>query len=504
MKKLFTIFSICLLLVGVTANAQVKIGAPAGAPAASAILDLSNTDAAANAKKGFLGPQVSLSGTSDATTVPSPATGLMVYNTTAAGSGTTAVVAGYYYFNGTQWVQMVSSAAPASGNIYTADGTLTAPRTVSMGTNALNFTGASGININTTSTSAFPLSIVQPLSTVIGQPGLIIAGASGSPATSQVAFIGFNPNASQGTAPIGIGAQYINGSAGQGAADFFIGSSSGGAAAIKLVVQNGGNVGIGTTAPNAPLQFANTTANRKLVLFESTNNDNQFYGLGINNSMLRYQVDAPGATHAFFAGTGIGSSNELMRIQGNGNVGIGTSTPAVALEVVGQLKFGSVANATSNTTIFPLNVDGSGNVLKPFNNAGASFSGSVNAVANAATVNVSTLTSYTPYKVIISLSNSCGYVSVAEFIVEWNVANSFAHVIGIGGLTPSSASPFKPTFNQILQSSVSVVNATTGCDSNDRENYTLSLVGTTGILTIKSNSTHASTNNYSFIITRMN
>ena len=90
----------------------------------------------------------------------------------------------------------------------------------------------------------------------------------------------------------------------------------------------GGNVGIGTTSPNAQFQLGNTASNRKIVLFEGVNNDHQFYGLGINTSMLRYQVDATTSSHAFFAGTGTSTSSEIMRIQGIGNVGIGTISPA--------------------------------------------------------------------------------------------------------------------------------------------------------------------------------
>jgi hypothetical protein len=37
--------------------------------------------------------------------------------------------------------------------------------------------------------------------------------------------------------------------------------------------------------------------------------------------------------HVFYAGATAATSNELMRIQGNGNVGIGTATPSAKLEV---------------------------------------------------------------------------------------------------------------------------------------------------------------------------
>ena len=102
------------------------------------------------------------------------------------------------------------------------------------------------------------------------------------------------------------------------------------------IFNNGTNVGIGTATPNAALQFANVVANRRLVLWENANNDHQFYGLGINGSMLRYQVDATSSDHAFYAGNGTGSSVEIMRIRGNGRVGIGTTGPDQTLSVNGD------------------------------------------------------------------------------------------------------------------------------------------------------------------------
>jgi trimeric autotransporter adhesin len=104
----------------------------------------------------------------------------------------------------------------------------------------------------------------------------------------------------------------------------------------KMRVTSAGNVGIGTTAPNAALQLGNITTNRRIVMWEDGNNDHQYYGLGINSGMLRYQVSAPSASHAFYAGTSATTSNELMRITGTGNVGINTTTPQYKLDIDAQ------------------------------------------------------------------------------------------------------------------------------------------------------------------------
>lgn len=130
------------------------------------------------------------------------------------------------------------------------------------------------------------------------------------------------------------GANYTGGIGTSNNFDFPIYTNNSDRVTIKATT---GFVGIGTNNPNAPLQLGNTTGNRKFVLYESTNNDHQFYGLGINNGTLRFQTDAVGADHVFYAGTSATTSNELMRIKGNGNVGIGIA-PTERLDVAGKTK----------------------------------------------------------------------------------------------------------------------------------------------------------------------
>jgi len=52
----------------------------------------------------------------------------------------------------------------------------------------------------------------------------------------------------------------------------------------KDISYSNGNVGIGTSTPHAMLQFSNALSNRKIVLYEGANNDNQYFGFGINGS----------------------------------------------------------------------------------------------------------------------------------------------------------------------------------------------------------------------------
>ncbi|MEN9523688.1 MAG: hypothetical protein RL065_2065 [Bacteroidota bacterium] len=95
-----------------------NVGIGTQTPNASAKLELSD------AARGFLPPRVSLVATNNSSSpVSSPATGLMVYNTASAGSGSTAVSPGYYYYDGTNWVKMVTS---STAWLLTGNGSLSA------------------------------------------------------------------------------------------------------------------------------------------------------------------------------------------------------------------------------------------------------------------------------------------------------------------------------------------------------------------------------------------
>jgi len=81
----------------VTASGSTGIGTT---PDASAILELNVNQLASGSKKGFLAPRVALTAYNDAATIPSPATGLLVYN---LGTAPTFSFVGYVYWDGTQW-----------------------------------------------------------------------------------------------------------------------------------------------------------------------------------------------------------------------------------------------------------------------------------------------------------------------------------------------------------------------------------------------------------------
>lgn len=98
MKTYALLFFSLFTLIG---YGQTGIGTTT--PNASAKLDVVATD------KGFLPPRVALTATnafSPITGTSSAATGLLVYNTASAGTIPNNVVPGYYYWNGSAWIQI--------------------------------------------------------------------------------------------------------------------------------------------------------------------------------------------------------------------------------------------------------------------------------------------------------------------------------------------------------------------------------------------------------------
>ena len=103
MKTKILLSILFLLTVNTLVLAQnVGINTSGLMPDASAMLDVSATN------KGLLIPRIPLTGTTDAVTIPSPATSMLVYNTATAGSAPNNVSPGYYYWNGTSWVGFVT------------------------------------------------------------------------------------------------------------------------------------------------------------------------------------------------------------------------------------------------------------------------------------------------------------------------------------------------------------------------------------------------------------
>jgi len=120
-----------------------------------------------------------------------------------------------------------------------------------------------------------------------------------------------------------------------------------------------GNVGIGTTNPQVPLSFSDAMGDKI-----SLNGGPAGYGFGMAASTLWIHSDSSASDVAFGYGSAL-NRNETMRIKGNGNVGIGTTTPTVKLDVAGDIKSNgkSVPVAEENLRIVRGSISSNGAIL---------------------------------------------------------------------------------------------------------------------------------------------
>ncbi len=158
----------------------------------------------------------------------------------------------------------------------------------------------------------------------------------------------------------------------------------------------GGNVGIGTTSPQAKLSISHA-ANQYAAEFNNTNSENfsgfknyndtssgligitygstysagSVFSLGANSSVLVQTANAPlgigtvGVAQPIVFGT---NNTERMRIDSSGNVGIGTTTPGTKLTVNGDTSYNAdpsgqlyLAGATDSTRQLRIGYDTTNN-----------------------------------------------------------------------------------------------------------------------------------------------
>ena len=259
-------------------------------------------------------------------------------------------------FNGTDWVPVDPSTLTVR-NIYTANGTLTGNRTMTMAANSLNLNATNG-------------------NFIYNPSGTGKMGIGGTPSTYKLEVIG--SDASINNVRVGLGAGNIAGNTVVGSGALNANTSGFVNTAIGYTALAANTTGADNTAIGMDGMLYNTSGsmNTSIGTYALVNNTTGNYNSGIgknalytnstgsNNTALGYNADvSTGAlTNATAIGSGaiVSASNSL--VLGNGaNVGIGISNPTNKLEVVGNTKTSNFQMTTGATNNFVLKSDASGN-----------------------------------------------------------------------------------------------------------------------------------------------
>jgi hypothetical protein len=259
MKYLFTFLFILGCFWSIS---QVGIGT--NTPDQSAILDLTSTN------KGVLITRIALTSNLDVTTIPSPATGLLIYNTATAGSSSSQITPGYYTFNGANWDRLL----------------VNKEETI--------------VNFNTTNPNSG-----SPLFT------------PNSPSNSAFIYVSSN----NGSKWIWNGSIYIEYKENNSSPFYLLGTTNDAGSNKLGSVYRLGNVGVGTSNPSAKFHVSGTT---KLdlgsdasgdLLYRSSTGNLATLAIGLTNKYLKSNGTSPiwADGFSFYLGNGTNSVTSATR-----------------------------------------------------------------------------------------------------------------------------------------------------------------------------------------------
>jgi trimeric autotransporter adhesin len=332
MKKIITsAFTITTLLASVKLSAQQNVGIGTTTPNASARLDITATN------RGLLIPRVALTGLTDAVTVPTPATSLLVFNTNAAVTGGT----GFYFNSGTSaaptWVKLATGSGGGGGTGWGLTGNAGTDGTV-------NFIG-------TTDNQPLVFKVNNGYAGQIGSLGLIAIGRGAVEAeqtnSSGIIAIGDSAliNNSQDTSGIAIGNSALFNYSTAGVGDnVAIGhlsllSDASGAqnTAVGMLtlpfVDDSSNTAVGWAASFGSFGFQNVAIGAEALAGDPNSGDagaaNTAVGFEANTSNIQGFLNVAVGRLALLNGTtgslntAIGAHSLLNDTSGTGNIGIG-------------------------------------------------------------------------------------------------------------------------------------------------------------------------------------
>jgi hypothetical protein len=303
---MFFITSTCVLAQ------NIGINSTGAAPAASAMLDISSTD------KGLLIPRVALTATNSASPVTSPATSLLVYNTATAGTAPDDVVPGYYFWDGSAWVALVTSAS-GSTNAWSLTG------------NAGTTAGTDFIGTSDDVDLVFKTNDAEALRILSGG-GIESDAGTGAASEAQSAFF------ATGTYNNYLEINVQNLSNGTLASSDIVATANNGSGSSVYVDMGINSQGYSNGASNI--------LNGPNLAYIYANADHFKIGNGTPNKALIFFTNPLGGT----LGTNTANGIERMRIAPDGSVGVRTSSPLSSFDNNGSLGL-SFVRTSSNITL---------------------------------------------------------------------------------------------------------------------------------------------------------
>lgn len=335
MKQLHLLAALTILCMGLNAGAQnVAINSDGSSPNAGAMLDIKSSN------KGLLIPRVALTGTGDATTISSPTLSLLIFNTATAGSGETAVVPGFYYWDGNAWTKIANGGTtPSANTVWSRNGNAgTTPGTDFIGT---------------TDNKSLQFKVNNQLSGHIDLGGINT-------------YFGYGAGKSNATG-------YGNIGIGQGA----LGNSTGGIENVAVgenalgnLIDGGGNTAIGKFALVNNNSSSNTAVGRTAMMNNTTGFENTAFGRSalFNNTTGLWN-------------TAVGRNALQVNKAGRLNTGIGFGVEVGGDSLTNATAIGALAFANCSNCL----ILGS---VKNFNNATSNVRVAIGTVAPDASLDV--------------------------------------------------------------------------------------------------------------------
>ncbi|MCX6314822.1 MAG: hypothetical protein NTX08_08840 [Sphingobacteriales bacterium] len=260
-----------------------------------------------------------------------------------------------------------------------------------------------------------------------GYAGLLVKGNSSVSNYPNIAFSTQNTAANDIISAI-IGGTITNNTAGSEAIDlsFYTSTSGQSGLAQRMVIKDNGNVGIGETAPIAPLNFTSAVLGNRISLW---GNGATHYGMGIQAFLMQLYTQDINGNIAFGYGSS-GAFTENMRIKGNGDASLkGSLTVQNGMGIIRNISGIQLKKVTAAVTVSQV-FTATGAAMVSVNWPQAFSAGNIEAYVGNIT---SVCCSY--YPILMSISDVTATGAILNVINTLNspwTANYTVNIIAIG------------------------------------------------------------------------